>query len=237
MLFLMSLKNKTAKKDLRLAYSQGNSTDYSTNIKAMARYLSTNILTTSPLTNVEVTREIKRRVMNQSLKTRMVSLAILPVHMLKTLPQLKSALLLTYITPSIGTHVLETNIQLFNLLRTVEEILDVRPIDDDDFWGNTNPTDVSIDTANNKEMMTESHITEFHTSKQEEPVTTKLLNKALNVPGLIGKREATGGHHNQSDRRSAKHTDYKLNIYEDLSFSSNKIEKEDVAKKWGKPSI
>ena len=41
MIFLMNLKNKTAKKDLRLAYSQGNSTAYPTNIKALARYLST----------------------------------------------------------------------------------------------------------------------------------------------------------------------------------------------------
>ena len=41
MLFLMNSKNKTAKKDLRLAYSQKNSTAYPINIKAMARYLST----------------------------------------------------------------------------------------------------------------------------------------------------------------------------------------------------
>ena len=39
--FLMNLKNETAKKDLRLVYSQGNSTAYPTNIEAMARYLST----------------------------------------------------------------------------------------------------------------------------------------------------------------------------------------------------
>ena len=40
-LFLINLKNKTPKKDLRLAYSQGNSTVYPTNIKAIVRYLST----------------------------------------------------------------------------------------------------------------------------------------------------------------------------------------------------
>ena len=37
----MNLKNKTAKKDLRLTYSQGNNATYSPNIEAMARYLST----------------------------------------------------------------------------------------------------------------------------------------------------------------------------------------------------
>ena len=40
-LFLMNLKNKIAKKDLRLAYSQGNNTAYPPNIEAMAKYLST----------------------------------------------------------------------------------------------------------------------------------------------------------------------------------------------------
>ena len=41
MLFLTNLKNKTAKKDLRLAYSQGNSTAYPTDIEAIARCIST----------------------------------------------------------------------------------------------------------------------------------------------------------------------------------------------------
>jgi len=41
MIYLMNSKNKTAKKDLRLAYSQGNYTAYPPNIKAAARYLST----------------------------------------------------------------------------------------------------------------------------------------------------------------------------------------------------
>ena len=40
-LFLMNLKNKITKEDLRLAYSQGNNTVYPPNIEAMARYLST----------------------------------------------------------------------------------------------------------------------------------------------------------------------------------------------------
>ena len=41
MLYLMNSKNKNAKKDLRLVYSQGNNTAYPSNIKSMARYLST----------------------------------------------------------------------------------------------------------------------------------------------------------------------------------------------------
>ena len=52
--------------------------------------------------------------------------------------------------------------------------------------GNTNSTDVSIDTENGKEMMTGSHITEFHIHKHKEPVTTESLIKVLNVPEVFG---------------------------------------------------
>ena len=44
----MNLKNKTAKKDLRLAYSQGNNTTYPLNIEAMARYLWTQYSNNKP---------------------------------------------------------------------------------------------------------------------------------------------------------------------------------------------
>ena len=38
-------------------------------------------------------------------------------------------------------------------------------MDNDDYWGGTNPGDISIDTANSKEMMAGSHITEQHMHK------------------------------------------------------------------------
>ena len=41
MLYLINTKNGNAKKDLRLAYSQGNMTVYPPTFKGMARYLST----------------------------------------------------------------------------------------------------------------------------------------------------------------------------------------------------
>ena len=55
-------------------------------------------------------------------------------------------------------------------------------MDGDKFWSKTNPGDVSIDTANSKEMMAGSHITELHTHKYEEPVPPELLNKVPNIP-------------------------------------------------------
>ena len=128
----------------------------------------------------------------------------------------------------------ETNVQSSRSSRTVEEILGVHPIDNDDFWGNNNPTDVLIDTANSEEMMAGSHIAEFHASKQEEPVTTELLNKALDVPEVTCKHVAGGGHHNQNDPRSAKSTDYKPNTCKNDSFSSNTVGKKDIAKVMGR---
>ena len=41
MLFLMNLKNDNAKKDLHLAYLQGNKRAYPLSVEAMARYMST----------------------------------------------------------------------------------------------------------------------------------------------------------------------------------------------------
>ena len=41
MLYLINLKNKQAKKDLSLIYSQGNMTAYPSNIEVMAQYIST----------------------------------------------------------------------------------------------------------------------------------------------------------------------------------------------------
>ena len=103
-------------------------------------------------------------------------------------------------------------------------------MNNDDFWGNTNLTNVSIDTENSEEMMPGSHITEFHITKQKEPVTTELLNMVSNVPEVTCKYGADGGHHNQSDSQSAKSADCKLNASKDESFFSNIIGNGDVAR-------
>ena len=52
----------------------------------------------------------------------------------------------------------------------------------DNFWGGTNPGDVSIATANSEEMMVNSHITEQYTHKHRGPIPPGLLNMAPNKP-------------------------------------------------------
>ena len=135
---------------------------------------------------------------------------------------------------SISIHVSETNVQSSNSPCTAEVISGAHPMGDDDFWGNTNPTYVLINIANNEEMMAGNHITEFHTPKQEKPVTTELLNKVLNVPELTRKHDADEGHHNKSDPQCAKSADCKLNTRKDESFSSDTIENGDIARVMGK---
>ena len=70
---------------------------------------------------------------------------------------------------SISAHVLETNQGSFCLLRTVDEILGAHPMNSDNFRGSTNPGDVSIDTANSKEMMAGKHITKQHICDYQGP--------------------------------------------------------------------
>ena len=68
----------------------------------------------------------------------------------------------------------------------MEEILGAHPMHDDDFWGDTNPGDVSIDTTNSEEMMERSHITESHTHtySYKESVPPELLSKVPNLSQL-----------------------------------------------------
>ena len=61
MLFLMNSKNKIAKKDLRLACSQGNNTAYPPNIEEMARYLSIHYPNNKPTNQRRGKKEKKRR--------------------------------------------------------------------------------------------------------------------------------------------------------------------------------
>ena len=48
---------------------------------------------------------------------------------------------------SLGAHISEINQALFRQLRTIDELLGAHPVNND-FWDNTNPTDVSIGTVN-----------------------------------------------------------------------------------------
>ena len=158
----MNSKNKIAKKDLRLAYSQGNNTAYPPNIKSMARYLSTQYPNNKPANQREGKKGDKRKGCDLKSEEKDSNTdGTAGAHIEDTTKTEESTV--PSGTPSIGAHILETNVQLSHSSDTVEEIYRAHPMNDDDFLGNTNPTDISIDTMNSKKMMTGSHIIELHT--------------------------------------------------------------------------
>ena len=181
MLYLTNLKNKTAKKDLRLAYSQGNNTAYRPDIESMARYLSTQYANNKPTNQRGGKKGDKRKGDDSKSEDKDSNTGgTAGAHVEDTTTTEEST------APSggasIGAHVLETNQESSRPSRTVDEILGAHPMGGDEFWGNTNPGDVSIDTANSKEMMTGSHITEQHTCKYQGPDRPELLDVASKEP-------------------------------------------------------
>ena len=158
----MNLKNKTAKKDLHLAYSQRKNTAYPANIKSMARYLSTQYPNNKPAHQRGGKKEDRRKGNDSKSEDKDSNTGgTADAHVEDTTTTEVSTFPCR--VASIGAHASEKNIQSSRSSHTMEEILRPHPMNDDDFWGNTNSTDVSIDTANSKEMMTGSHITELHT--------------------------------------------------------------------------
>ena len=175
MLYLMNLKNKNAKKDLRLAYSQGNNTAYLPDIETMARYLSTQYPNNKPTNQREDNKGNKRKGDDQksedkgsnTVGTAGAHIEDTTINEDTTAPRGGAGL---------GAHVSETNQALSCLLRTVDEILGEHLVNDD-IWDNTNPTDVSIDTVNGEEKIVESHITKFYTHKDKQPIATDFLSQ------------------------------------------------------------
>ena len=150
----MSSKNETAKKDLCLAYSQGNHTAYPPNIKAAARCLSNQYPNTKPANQRKSNKENKNKNKNKRTGDDTKSEdkdsntgGTAGVHVEDTSTKENTT------TPSRGasldTHVSETSQATSRASPTVEEILGAHPVDN--FWDNNNPTEVSIDTVNSEE--------------------------------------------------------------------------------------
>ena len=89
----------------------------------------------------------------------------------------------------------------------VDDILGAHP-KNDDIWDNTNPTDVYIDTLNSEEKMAGSHITKFHTHKDEQPVIADLLSQE--DQDYDNQHNTGQGHHNLKNLQSNTSVDCKL---------------------------
>ena len=91
MIFIMNSKNEITKKDLQLAYSQGNHTAYPTNIEAAAQYLSTQYPNNKPGNQQ---KKNKKKRMVQNLKIRITPRVVPKGRTLKTVQQTKTPPLL-----------------------------------------------------------------------------------------------------------------------------------------------
>ena len=248
MLCLMNSKNKNTKKDLRLAYSQGNNTAYPIDIKSAARNLSTQYPNNKLTNQCEGHKGNKRKVDDPKSEDKDSNTdGTADTHVEDTTTNKDTT------APSggasIGISVSETNQALSCQSRMVDEILGAHPVNDD-FWDNINLTDVSIDTVNNEEKIAGSHITKFHTHKDKQPLVEDLLSQedqdynnwhdrqlmTCNVEDLLSQEDGdydnwhdwqlmtckydTGqGHHNPSNQQSTKSVHYELDTGKDESFS------------------
>ena len=132
----MNSKKEHAKKDLRLAYSQGHMTAYPPNIKAMARYLSTQYPNNKPANQRNGKKGDKKGRWSEirNPKTKIVTRVTLQVHPLEIPQQKKNPLLLAEeLVPAFRFQ--KKNVQLSHPLRTVEEIVEAQPMNDDVFLG------------------------------------------------------------------------------------------------------
>ena len=76
---------------------------------------------------------------------------------------------------------------------------------------------------NSEEKIAGSHITKFHTHKQKELVTTELLNKVSNAPGVACEHNIGQGRHNRSDTQFITSIDCKLATHKDKWFPSDAV--------------
>ena len=158
MLILMNSKNDAAKRDLRLSYSQGNKKAYPETEESMARYLSTQY--SNKLANNPRDKKGKNSKKGDDTKTEPSNTSTsgtAGAHVGETATPKDTTV--PSKGGSIGAHVSETSQRPFRPARSVEELLAAHPVDDA-IWSNSNPSDVSIDTANSAEILAGSHFTE-----------------------------------------------------------------------------
>ena len=202
MLYLTNSKNELAKKDLRLAYSQGNNTTYPPNIKTMARYLSTQYPNNKPAHQRGSKKGDTRKgddLKSEDKASNTGGTACAHVEDTTT-PEESTA---PSGGASISAHVSEINQGSSYPIRMV-----AHPMDGDDFWGITNPGDVSLDTANSEEMMAGSHITKQLTCKYQGPDQLELLEMASKEPKL---HDLSHNYQLDSSKKS-KYSDILLNV-------------------------
>ena len=185
MLPLMNSKNDNTRKDLCLLYSQRNKSAYPPTAKAMARYL----LTKYPNKNILHQRDGKKRDKNgkkgsdskpEDKNNNTTDTSGAHVGEVTTLEDSTAPT----DGSSIGSHISEVAKHKSRPAWSIEDLLGAHPIDDA-VWGRTDPSDVSIDTANSAEIMAGSHIRE----EQTFPFRTSDSHNLLYMTALVPRKD------------------------------------------------
>ena len=144
----MNSKNKNAKKDFCLTYSQGNYTAYPLDIKTAVWYLSTQYPNNKSANQYGSDKGNKRKGDDPKFEDRdSIMGGTAGEHVEDTTTNKNTTA--SSGRASLGAHVSETSQATSHPSRTIEEISGAHPVDDN-FWDNTNPADVSVDTVNSE---------------------------------------------------------------------------------------
>ena len=148
MIYLMNSKNKNIKKDLRLAYFQGNYTAYPPYNKVAVWYLSTQYPNNKPANQHGSNKGNGRKVDDTKSEDKdSITGGTAGAHVENTTTNENNT------APSrgasLGAHISETSQATPRPSYTVEEMLGAHHIDDN-FWDNTICADVSVDTMNSE---------------------------------------------------------------------------------------
>ena len=185
MLLLLNSRNNNAKKDLCLAYSQGNKAAYPLNLESMARYLSAMSSIKSannPRDNKKEDKNGKKDNEPKSEDKDNNTIGTAGAHVGETTtPKDSNA---PSDGSSIGAHVSEVDEPGTRLTRSVQEILATHAIDDP-IWDYTDAYDVVFDTKNSAEALAGNHITGGSNTPSVDPTHTILLTMMM-CHGMMG---------------------------------------------------
>ena len=158
MLLLLNLKNNNAKKDLCLAYSQGNKTAFPLNLESMARYMLSmySIKSTNNAYDKRGDKNGKKGDEFKSEDKDNNTTGPAGAHVGETVTPKESTTLSN--GSSIGAQVSEVKEHDACPTRFVQEILATHAINDP-IWDHTDTCDVSLDTKNSAEALAGIHIT------------------------------------------------------------------------------
>ena len=161
MLLLVNSKNEAAKKDLRLAYAQGNLTAYPGGCEKMARFLLSqyaNKKTNNPINNNRGKKGDKNKkddnAKSEDKGDDNAGTAGAHVGEAASDKDEKGA---PSDSSSIGAHVSDVTKTILPQTQRVQDILAAHPIDNP-IWDHTDPGDILIDTVNSAEDLAGAHV-------------------------------------------------------------------------------